>query len=107
MVASLVYFTITTWRLGRRLVATEMSEGTLPLRQFLERMERAPDRVAGTAVFLTADASHTPAAFLHNLKHNKVLHERIIMLQVETMDVPRVAEATASRSSAWARASTP
>ena len=93
VVAAFIYFTITTWRLGRRLVATEMSEGTLPLRQFLERMERAPDRVAGTAVFLTADASHTPAAFLHNLKHNKVLHERIIMLQVETMDVPRVADA--------------
>ena len=93
VVASFIYFTITTWRLGRRLVATEMSEGTLPLRQFLERMERAPDRVAGTAVFLTADATHTPAAFLHNLKHNKVLHERIIMLQVETMDVPRIAEA--------------
>jgi KUP system potassium uptake protein len=93
VVAALVYFTITTWRLGRRLVATEISEGSLPLRQFLERMERAPDRVAGTAVFLTADATHTPAAFLHNLKHNKVLHERIIILQVETMDVPRVAEA--------------
>jgi KUP system potassium uptake protein len=92
VVAALVYFTITTWRLGRRLVATEISEGSLPLRQFLERMERAPDRVAGTAVFLTADATHTPAAFLHNLKHNKVLHERIIILQVETMDVPRVAE---------------
>ena len=72
---------------------TELSEGSLPLRQFLERMERAPDRVAGTAVFLTADASHTPAAFLHNLKHNKVLHERIIILQVETMDVPRVPDA--------------
>ncbi|WP_421997188.1 potassium transporter Kup [Reyranella sp.] len=93
VVAGLIYFTIATWRYGRRLVATEMSEGTLPLKQFLERMERAPDRVAGTAVFLTADASHTPAAFLHNLKHNKVLHERIIMLQVETMDVPRVADA--------------
>ncbi|MBM3649703.1 MAG: potassium transporter Kup [Alphaproteobacteria bacterium] len=93
VVALFVYFTITTWRLGRRLVATEMSEGTLPLRQFLGRMERAPDRVAGTAVFLTADASHTPAAFLHNLKHNKVLHERIIMLQVDTVDVPRVAPA--------------
>ncbi|MBI2739473.1 MAG: potassium transporter Kup [Rhodospirillales bacterium] len=93
VVASFIYFTITTWRFGRHLVATEMSEGTLPLRQFLERMERAPDRVAGTAVFLTADASRTPAAFLHNLKHNKVLHERIIMLQVETMDVPRVPEA--------------
>jgi KUP system potassium uptake protein len=93
VVAAFIYFTITTWRLGRRLVATEISEGSLPLRQFLERMERAPDRVAGTAVFLTADATHTPAAFLHNLKHNKVLHERIIILQVETMDVPRVAEA--------------
>jgi len=93
VVAAFIYVTITTWRLGRRMVATEMSEGTLPLRQFLERMERAPDRVAGTAVFLTADASHTPAAFLHNLKHNKVLHERIIMMQVETMDVPRVADA--------------
>jgi KUP system potassium uptake protein len=91
-VAAFIYFTITTWRLGRRLVATELSEGALPLRQFLERMERAPDRVAGTAVFLTADASKTPAAFLHNLKHNKVLHERVIILQVETMDVPRVSE---------------
>ncbi len=93
IVAAFIYFTITTWRLGRRLVATELSEGALPLRQFLERMERAPDRVAGTAVFLTADASKTPAAFLHNLKHNKVLHERVIILQVETMDVPRVSEA--------------
>jgi KUP system potassium uptake protein len=93
VVAAFIYFTITTWRLGRRLVATEISEGSLPLRQFLDRMERAPDRVAGTAVFLTANATHTPAAFLHNLKHNKVLHERIIILQVETMDVPRVAEA--------------
>ena len=93
IVAGLIYFTITTWRNGRRLVAAELSEGALPLRQFLERMERAPDRVAGTAVFLTADASKTPAAFLHNLKHNKVLHERVIILQVETMDVPRVSEA--------------
>ena len=92
VVAGFVYFTITTWRSGRTLVATEMSEGALPLREFLERMERAPDRVAGTAVYLTADATRTPAAFLHNLKHNKVLHERIIILQVETMDVPRVAD---------------
>ena len=94
IVASLIYFTITTWRLGRRLVAAEMSEGSLPLRQFLERMERVPDRVAGTAVFLTADATRTPAAFLHNLKHNKVLHERIIILQVDTRDVPRVPAAS-------------
>ncbi len=93
VVAGLIYFTITTWRRGRRLVAAEMSEGALPLKEFLGRMERAPDRVAGTAVFLTADASHTPAAFMHNLKHNKILHERIIILQVDTMDVPIVADA--------------
>jgi hypothetical protein len=68
-------------------------------------MERAPDRVAGTAVFLTVDASSTPPAFLHNLKHNKILHERIIIMQVDTMDVPRVPEASGSRSSGWARAS--
>ena len=92
VVAAFIYFTITTWRLGRRLVAAELREGSLPLRQFLERMERVPDRVAGTAVFLTANASQTPAAFLHNLKHNTILHERIIILQVETMDVPRVPE---------------
>ncbi len=93
LVAALVFYTITTWRRGRELVSREMADSALPLRQFLDRMERAPGRVAGTAVFLTADASSTPAAFLHNLKHNKILHERVIVLQVETMDVPRVPEA--------------
>jgi len=93
LVAGLVFFTITTWRRGRQLVTADLAEGALPLDKFLERMERAPDRVAGTAVFLTADASSTPPAFLHNLKHNKILHERIIILQVDTMDVPRVPEA--------------
>ena len=92
LVAALVFFTITTWRRGRALVSREMADSALPLRQFLERMERAPNRVAGTAVFLTADATSTPAAFLHNLKHNKILHERVIVLQVDTMDVPRVPE---------------
>jgi KUP system potassium uptake protein len=93
LVAGLVFFTITTWRRGRELVSREMADSALPLRQFLERMERAPNRVAGTAVFLTVDATSTPAAFLHNLKHNKILHERVIVLQVDTMDVPRVPEA--------------
>jgi KUP system potassium uptake protein len=93
LVAAFVFFTITTWRRGREIVVKELSEGALPLVDFLARMERAPNRVAGTAVFLTADASSTPAAFLHNLKHNKILHERVIVLQVDTRDVPRVPEA--------------
>ncbi len=88
-----MFYTITTWRRGRALVSAEVADSALPLRQFLDRMERAPNRVAGTAVFLTADATSTPAAFLHNLKHNKILHERVIVLQVETMDVPRVPDA--------------
>jgi KUP system potassium uptake protein len=92
LVAGLVFFTITTWRRGRDLVGREMAESALPLGQFLERMERAPIRVAGTAVFLTVDATSTPPALLHNLKHNKILHERVIVLQVDTMDVPRVPE---------------
>jgi KUP system potassium uptake protein len=93
VVAACVFYTITTWRRGRELVVKELSDGALPLGQFLDRMARVPDRVAGTAVFLTADATSTPPAFLHNLKHNKILHERIIVLQVDTMDVPRVPEA--------------
>ena len=93
VVAAIVFYTIMTWRRGRTLVSRELAESALPLGQFLDRMERAPNRVAGTAVFLTADATSTPAAFLHNLKHNKVLHERIIVLQVDTRDVPRVPEA--------------
>ena len=92
LVAAFIFYTITTWRRGRALVGADLLESALPLGQFLDRMERAPDRVAGTAVFMTADASSTPPAFLHNLKHNKILHERVIILQVDTIDVPRVPE---------------
>ena len=90
LVASAVFYTITTWRRGREVVTQEMSEGTIPLQQFLDRLERSQDRVSGTAVFLTADAMQTPNALLHNLKHNKILHERVIVLQVKTIDEPRV-----------------
>ena len=57
---------------------------------FLERAEKTPLRVAGTAVFLTARADAVPGALLHNLKHNKVLHERVIVAQVVTDDTPFV-----------------
>jgi KUP system potassium uptake protein len=60
LVAAFVFYTITTWRRGRELVVADLAESALPLGQFLDRMERAPDRVAGTAVFMTADASSMP-----------------------------------------------
>ena len=93
LVAACVFFAITTWRRGRAVVIEEQSQSALPLKTFLARMDHPPLRVAGTAVFLTADASSTPLAFLHNLKHNKILHERVIVLQIDTVDVPRVPEA--------------
>jgi len=71
LVAACVFFAITTWRRGRALVVEEQSQTALPLKTFLARMEHPPLRVAGTAVFLTADALSTPLAFLHNLKHNR------------------------------------
>ncbi len=93
LVAASVFFAITTWRRGRELVVEEQSQTALPLKTFLARMDHPPLRVAGTAVFLTSNASSTPLAFLHNLKHNKILHERVIVLQIDTVDVPRVSEA--------------
>jgi KUP system potassium uptake protein len=94
LVAGCIFYAITTWRRGREVVVEELSQTALPLKTFLQRMEHPPLRVAGTAVFLTADASATPLAFLHNLKHNKILHERVIVLQIDTVDVPRVPEAS-------------
>jgi KUP system potassium uptake protein len=65
--------------------------GAPSLRSFLTSLsKRPPTRVSGTAVFLTANPDAVPRALLHNLKHNKVLHERVVVLKVETADVPRI-----------------
>ena len=61
------------------------------MRLFLERADKTPVRVAGTAVFLTARADAVPSALLHNLKHNRVLHERVLITQVMVDDTPFVA----------------
>jgi KUP system potassium uptake protein len=87
------WFVITTWRRGRAVLYEKLHGTAMPVDLFLSTMREAPLRVAGTAVFMTGDISTVPLALLHNLKHNKVLHERIILLQVLTVDVPRVAEA--------------
>ncbi len=92
MMAAFSWYLISSWRRGRALLYEQLQGSSLPVEAFLERMERAPLRVAGTAVFMTGDVNTVPLALLHNLKHNKVLHERIILMHVLTMDVPRVAE---------------
>lgn len=84
-----VFVVMTTWRRGRELVVREIKQGGLALAPFIENItEHPPLRVPGTAVFLTANQNAVPHALLHNLKHNKVLHERNVMLTVEMLETP-------------------
>jgi len=88
-----VFVVMTTWRRGRELVVREIKQSGLALEPFIENVgEHPPLRVPGTAVFLTANQHAVPHALLHNLKHNKVLHERNVLLTVEMLETP-VAEA--------------
>ena len=89
-IAGFVYVVMETWRRGRRVHLDHIRNESMPLQLFLERAEKTPMRVAGTAVFLTARADAVPSALLHNLKHNKVLHERVIICQVMVDDTPFV-----------------
>ncbi len=90
LVLGLAVFTwMTTWRRGRELVVREIRQGGLALAPFIEAMhEHPPLRVPGTAVFLTANKHAVPHALLHNLKHNKVLHERNVLLTVDVLESP-------------------
>ena len=90
LVLGLVAFIVmTTWRKGRDLVLRELKTSSIALEPFVESITTHPPlRVPGTAIFLTANMHGVPSALLHNLKHNKVLHERNILLTVETLDAP-------------------
>lgn len=82
-----------TWVRGTRIVNEKSRRDSVPLVDLIKMLEKSkPVRVAGTAVFLTADPDTAPGALLHNLKHNKVLHKRNIMLTIRTEDMPRVPE---------------
>ncbi|MBN1963999.1 MAG: potassium transporter Kup [Anaerolineae bacterium] len=89
LVMGLVIFTLlTTWSRGRALMRQAMTEGTIPLEIFAKSGRSSAARVSGTAVFMTSTGQGTPSALLHNLKHNKVIHERVIILTVKIQDVP-------------------
>jgi KUP system potassium uptake protein len=91
-IGACVFVTMTTWRRGREILLQRLEEGSVPLGAFLDSLFRdAPHRVPGTAVFLTATPDAVPHALLHNLNHNKVLHERVVFMTVEVRDVPWVA----------------
>ncbi len=89
--AGLVYTLLTTWKRGRELLYTRLRERAVPLDILLADIEAdPPQRVPGTAVFMTPNPGATPPALVHNLAHNKVLHEHVIFLTVLTEEVPTV-----------------
>jgi len=86
-----VFVLMMTWKRGRQLLSDRLKGERLELSMFLDSLGSSmPTRVAGTSVFLNADPKGVPHALLHNLMHNKVLHERIVLLSVQFFDVPYV-----------------
>jgi len=95
LLVGLVAFTLlTTWAKGRKLMIDRLREAAMPISIFIESAATSATRVPGTAVFMTSTPDGVPHALLHNLKHNKVLHERVILLTVKIADVPYVEQDT-------------
>lgn len=93
VVGAVVFTMMTTWKKGRTVLAERLRKGSVSFDAFAEQLEREKFlRVPGTAVFMYSDPAATPPALLHNLKHNKVLHERVLLLSVESLDTPHVPE---------------
>jgi len=91
VIGAIVYTILSTWKRGRALLAARMRERLYPFDRFLSDIEAyPPQRVSGTAIFMTSNLQGTPPTLLHNLQHNKVLHERVILLTVVTSDIPHV-----------------
>jgi KUP system potassium uptake protein len=90
----IIYWLMQTWQTGRAAMMARLLRDQKPVRDFLEDLKREPPvRVAGTAIFLDAKASGIPRALLNNIKFNRVIHERVVLLTVVTREQPRIAEA--------------
>jgi KUP system potassium uptake protein len=93
LVGGICFLFLMTWYQGRKILREKAIEKGIPLEGFVKSLQaHPPHRVEGTAVFLTAHVDFVPVAMLHNLKHNRILHERIIFLKISTWDVPYVEE---------------
>ncbi|PSJ39841.1 potassium transporter Kup [Sphingomonas deserti] len=93
LLIGLIAFTLlTTWARGRQLMLARMREASMPVEIFVKSAASSATRVPGTAVFMTTTPDGVPHALLHNLKHNKVLHDRVMLLTVKIEDVPFVEE---------------
>ncbi|MCE9668854.1 potassium transporter Kup [Myxococcus stipitatus] len=91
LLAIIVFTLMTTWKRGRDILAGKLRAASIPLKELLGSFgDHPPVRVPGTAIFMTGNAEGTPPALLHNLKHNKVLHEQVVLLTILSEDVPHV-----------------
>jgi KUP system potassium uptake protein len=90
LVAAISFTVLTTWAKGRQLMRQRLAESALPLSVFIKSAGASVHRVRGTSVFLSTSADTVPAALLHNLKHNQVLHGRVLILNVKVEEVPHV-----------------
>ena len=90
-IAALTVFVV--WKRGREILVSKLYRDAMPIREFLEHWDRTVERVSGTAVFMTSNPSVVPTAFLHNLKHNHVVHERVVIMKVNVEDIPRMSDA--------------
>jgi len=92
VLATFLFTLMTTWKTGRRILADRLTARAIPLEDFMAAVKANPPvRVPGTAVFMTAQPRGTPPALAHNVRHNKVLHEYVVVLTVRTLPVPYVA----------------
>ena len=91
-IGTTLFTLMTTWKTGRRIVAERLTARAFPLEAFVTAVRTAPQvRVPGTAIFMTAQPTGTPAALVHNLRYNKMLHEHVVVLTVATVATPYVA----------------
>lgn len=91
LVGTLIYFVMSTWMRGQEVIAKQLKDYTQPIKKFVEELDRRTVKKApGTAIYLTRSPLSTPPAFVHNLKHNKVLHERVIFMSVGFKNIPYV-----------------
>ena len=91
VIGALLFTIMTTWKTGRRLLGQRLAASVLPLDVFIQSIAQdPPHRVKGTAVFMSGNPDGTPLALLHNLKHNRVLHQRAVLLTVNVVEAPHV-----------------
>jgi KUP system potassium uptake protein len=90
LIGFIAFTLLTTWARGRALMIDRLRQASMPVKVFVQSAVNSAVRVPGTAVFMTSQAQGMPHALLHNLKHNKCLHERVILLTVKIADVPYV-----------------